>query len=113
MEVENSINENIKYFKKDHRITTLLKDLEVNLVKCNNRVEIIQKFASEYDYEEIKVNGYRTSIDIYVAAVAKIGANLNNLKIKRSSFFFKIESFIRYKILKVKVISDSYCEFLF
>jgi hypothetical protein len=101
------LNDNLEFFKEDVKFSCLLKEIEVNIVKCLNRLRIIDEFSSQYSFENVKSNGFRTSIDIYEAAVVKIAENLSKLAKQRTSFFFNFQKFRRF--LKNNIYFLSVC----
>lgn len=96
-EYHENLNNNIRYFEenKELKLVDVLKDLEVNIVKCNNRADFIREFASLYDYADVEHNGYRTCVELLECAVVKINQNLISLTKERSGWFFKLKNFIR------------------
>lgn len=94
-EYQQNLNENIKYFEKNQELVNVLKDLEVNIVKCFNRANIVREFASLYDFADVQHNGYRTCVQMLESAVVKINQNLVTLTKERSGWFFKSKSFVR------------------
>lgn len=92
---EKNLSENIKFFEKNHQLVNILRDLDVNIIKCSNRAKIVNDFAAVYDFDNVKHNGYRTCGEVLDAAIVKIDEKLISLGKDRSRWFFKPKSYIR------------------
>lgn len=90
-----NLSENIKFFEKNHQLVNILRDLDVNIIKCSNRAKIVNDFAAVYDFDNVKHNGYRTCGEVLDAAIVKIDEKLISLGKDRSRWFFKPKSYIR------------------
>lgn len=94
-EYQKNLNENINFFEKNRKLSDALKELEVNIVKCSNRANIINEFSSDYDFEAVQYNGYRSICTMLDSAVDRIDKQLTSLVRERTKWFFKAKYFIR------------------
>lgn len=87
--IQSLININIDYFGNFASITIILRELEIDLIKCWNQCESVRIIAKQYNFsDEVEGNGYYAFVKIFMSAVEKIETELGSLTASRSCWWF-------------------------
>lgn len=113
-EIFELIDKNIEYYicAKNDEIEKKLKDLKIEISKCDIHVLKLEKIAPNYDFnEKTPSNGLRSLIDIFKISLVKIQKEcLRDQEIKINSF---IEIFVarNKSISRLNILSKNFIFF--
>lgn len=98
MDFDEVIESNLSYFKERcDLISNQLVDLKTNCHTLVQLLDIIEKFASFYDFDnEVQGNGYRSFVETCRAHIDKANELCRNLKSKYGSFWFSKQKWIKW-----------------
>lgn len=104
--IQSLININIDYFGNFSPLTVILRELEVDLIKCWNQCEAVRVIAKQYNFsDEVEGNGYNSFVKIFMRAVEKIEADLARVTAKRRCWWFSARSCEKY--MKCLMVDNS------
>lgn len=95
-----AIDNNLDYFDKNVKFIDLrekLSEFRVNVEKCSKKVEEIESFAGDYDFDsETPGNGYRSFVSTFESAVAKTTKICHRLIRNRGKILFRADNYAEY-----------------
>jgi hormone-sensitive lipase len=98
-----SIDNNVEFLNNKHNKS---EALHLNLLhlknvfeKCTHFMAEIDKFAGEYDYDELTPgNGYRSFLIIFDAAIRETSIVCDKLIMSRAKLLFRADNYAKYNV---------------